>query len=90
MANLLRIFNLDVVMKIRLILLDFDSTDSPTVLERATCDNTEVLVSSTKIPGFPDPEKDLQHYLDRYNNEPTYADWFDRNFPGQSIQEAVC
>ena len=23
----------------------------------------------TKIPGFPDPEKDLQHYLDRYDNE---------------------
>ena len=46
--------------------------------------------SSTIIPGFPDPEKDLQHYLDRYNNEPSYADWFDRNFPGQSIQEAVC
>ena len=59
-------------------------------LERAICTNTEILVSSTIIPGFPDPEKDLQHYLDRYNNEPSYADWFDRNFPGQSIQEAVC
>ena len=59
-------------------------------LERAICTNTEILVSSTIIPGFPDPEKDLQHYLDRYNNEPNYADWFDRNFPGQSIQEAVC
>ena len=66
-------------------LLDFDSTDRPTVLERATCDNTQVLVSSTKIPGFPDPEKDLQHYLDRYNNEPNYADWFDRNFTVQHI-----
>ena len=72
------------------LLLDFDSTDSPTVLERATCDNTEVLVSSTKIPGFPDPEKDLQHYLDRYNNEPNYADWFDRNFPGHTVEEIVC
>ncbi|HJM14662.1 MAG TPA: hypothetical protein QF710_04545 [Candidatus Nitrosopelagicus sp.] len=58
-------------------------------LERATCTNTEILVSSTIVPGFPDPEKDLQHYLDRYNNEPSYADWFDRNFPGQTIQEVL-
>jgi len=70
--------------------LDFESTENITVLERATCDNTQLLVSSTKIPGFPDPEKDLQHYLDRYNNEPSYADWFDRNFTGQTIEEAVC
>jgi len=66
-----------------------DSSNIET-LERAICANTEILVSSTIIPGFPDPEKDLQHYLDRYNNEPSYADWFDRNFPGQTIQEAVC
>ena len=56
---------------------------------------TEVLVpqvgdKETKIPGFPDPEKDLQHYLDRYDNEPNYKEWFDKNFPGQTIREAVC
>ena len=55
----------------------------------------EVLVpqvgdKETIIPGFPDPEKDLQHYLDRYNNEPSYKEWFDRNFEGQTIREAVC
>jgi len=55
----------------------------------------EVLVSPTEesetiIPGFPDPEKDLQHYLDRYNNEPKYQEWFDKNFPGQTVREAVC
>ena len=44
----------------------------------------------TKIPGFPDPEKDLQHYLDRYDNEPKYQEWFDKNFPGQTVREAVC
>ena len=43
-----------------------------------------------KIPGFPDPEKDLQHYLDRYDNEQKYKDWFDKNFPGQTVREAVC
>ena len=65
-----------------------DSSNIETI-ERAICTNTEILVSSTIIPGFPDPEKDLQHYLDRYNNEPSYADWFDRNFPGQTIQEVL-
>ena len=55
----------------------------------------EVLVpqvgdKETIIPGFPDPEKDLQHYLDRYENEPSYKEWFDRNFEGQTIREAVC
>ena len=44
----------------------------------------------TKIPGFPDPEKDLQHYLDRYENEPKYKEWFDKNFPDQTIRNVVC
>ncbi|MEM3024451.1 MAG: CFI-box-CTERM domain-containing protein, partial [Candidatus Nitrosotenuis sp.] len=43
----------------------------------------------THIPGFPDPTKDPQHYIDRYNNEPDYKAWFDRNFPGQTIYEIV-
>ena len=43
-----------------------------------------------RIPGFPDPEKDLQHYIDRYDNEPKYKEWFDKNFPGQTVREAVC
>jgi len=46
--------------------------------------------SDTAIPGFPDPEKDLQHYLDRYNNEPKYKEWFDKNFPGQTVRDTVC
>ena len=66
---------------------DFSTTE---VDERLTCDNNQILVSATKIPGFPDPEKDLQYYLDRYNNEPNYKDWFDRNFPDQTIQNVVC
>ena len=66
---------------------DFSTTE---VDERLTCDNNLVLVSATKIPGFPDPEKDLQYYLDRYSNESNYKDWFDRNFPDQTIQGVVC
>jgi len=65
---------------------DFSTTE---VDERLTCDNSLVLVSATKIPGFPDPEKDLQYYLDRYNNEPNYKDWFDRNFPDRTIQDVL-
>ena len=57
---------------------------------RITCQDSVILVASTKIPGFPDPEKDLQHYLDRYENEPTYKEWFDKNFQGQTVKEAVC
>jgi len=67
---------------------DFSSTSQTE--ERITCDSNVMLVSSTKIPGFPDPEKDLQYYLDRYNNESNYKDWFDRNFPDQTIQSVVC
>ena len=67
---------------------DFSSTSK--IEERMTCDNKSLLVSATKIPNFPNPEKDLQYYLDRYNNEPNYKDWFDRNFPDQTIQDVVC
>ena len=68
---------------------DLFSTNTQ-IEERITCDNNVVLVSSTKVPGFPDPEKDLQHYLDRYDNEPKYKEWFDKNFPEQTVREAVC
>ncbi|RJQ24382.1 fibronectin type III domain-containing protein [Candidatus Parcubacteria bacterium] len=43
----------------------------------------------THIPGFPDPEKDPQYYINRYNTESTYKEWFDRNFPDQTIYEVV-
>ena len=65
----------------------FSNTD---IVERIVCDKNPLLVSTTKIPNFPDPEKDLQYYLDRYNNEPNYKDWFDRNFPDQTVREVVC
>jgi len=43
----------------------------------------------THIPGFPDPDKDPQYYINRYNTESTYKEWFDRNFPDQTIYEVV-
>jgi hypothetical protein len=41
------------------------------------------------IPDFVDPKKGAQYYLDRYNKEPAYKDWFDTNFPGYTIQDAI-
>jgi len=38
---------------------------------------------------FVDPKKDPQHYIDRYNNEPIYKEWFDTNYSGYTIEEAV-
>ena len=41
------------------------------------------------ILDFVDTSKDPQYYIDRYNNEPNYKAWFDRNFPDYTIEEAV-
>lgn len=43
----------------------------------------------TIIPGFPDPEKDPQYYVNRYENEPKYREWFDYYFPDKTIYEVV-
>ena len=46
-------------------------------------------VKST-MASFVDESKDPQHYIDRYNNEPTYKEWFDENYSQySSIYEAV-
>ena len=44
---------------------------------------------SKKLAPFVDPSQDPQYYIDRYNNEPTYKDWFDESFPDQTIFQAV-
>ena len=42
------------------------------------------------IASFVDQTKDPQHYIDRYNNEPSYKEWFDENYPQYlSIYQAV-
>ncbi len=39
---------------------------------------------------FVDETKDPQSYVDRYNNEPSYKEWFDENYPEySSIYQAV-
>ena len=45
---------------------------------------------STKVASFVDPTKDPQSYIDRYNNEDSYKEWFDENYPQyDSIEQAV-
>ena len=42
------------------------------------------------IASFVDKTKDPQSYVDRYNSEPSYKEWFDDNFPQyDSIEHAV-
>jgi|GEM_PF-3556131 len=42
-----------------------------------------------KLAAFVDPERDPMHYVNRYNNEPAYKEWFERNYSGMTIYEAV-
>ena len=37
----------------------------------------------------PFAELEPKHYIDRYNNEPSYKQWFDQNFPNITIQQAL-
>ena len=44
---------------------------------------------SKPLASFVDPQKDAQHYLDRYFNEQSYKEWFDKNYQDYTIYEAV-
>lgn len=41
------------------------------------------------LASFVDPSKGAQHYIDRYNKETKYKEWFHRNYPNMTIEEAV-
>ena len=48
------------------------------------------IASTSKIASFVDQTKDPQYYIDRYNNEITYKEWFDENYSQySSIYQAV-
>jgi len=46
-------------------------------------------ITTTSIADFIDSSKDPQYYIDRYYNEESYKSWFDRNYPGLTIEDAV-
>jgi len=50
--------------------------ESPTILEKPKF-------------SFVDDSKDPWSYVDRYNNEASYKEWFDENYPDYTIYEAV-
>ena len=57
----------------------------PTPVAEPTPESKELGIAS-----FVDPTKDPQSYVNRYNNEPTYKEWFNTNFPEySSIYQAV-
>ena len=73
----------------------FEHSKIDSVVDRIFKNSSEKI--SLKIPTmvygiapFVDQTKDPQHYVDRYNNEPTYKEWFDENYSQySSIYEAV-
>ena len=46
-------------------------------------------IITTNTLDFIDHNKDPYYYVERYYSEPTYKSWFDRNYPGQTIEEYV-
>jgi len=62
------------------------STSSATASATSQAEEPEPV---TKIPDFVDPKQGAQYYLDRYNNEVAYKEWFDTNFPDYTIEEAI-
>jgi len=52
-------------------------------------ENVEVIKNQIEAIVFPDPDKDPQYYIDRYENEPLYKEWFENNFPDTTIFEII-
>ncbi|QLH05499.1 hypothetical protein C5F49_01130 [Nitrosopumilus oxyclinae] len=66
-----------------------DALSTPTTDPEPTT-NTTTEPEELGIASFVDKTKDPQSYVDRYNNEATYKEWFDENFSEyDSIYQAV-
>ena len=48
----------------------------------------EPIVENT-LADFVDLNKEPAYYVERYYTEPAYKSWFDRNYPGMTIEKAV-
>ena len=71
---------------------NLEKIENKTIVEKSIPDeNMDITVTapSTKIASFVDSDKHPQYYLDRYYNESSYRSWFDRNYPGLTIEDAV-
>ena len=66
------------------------TSSNPTFVEEsAKSTEPKEIVSNTYNVDFVDPSKDPYHYVERYYSEPAYKSWFDRNYPGHTIEETV-
>ncbi|MFB5630131.1 MAG: hypothetical protein ACE5RN_00915 [Nitrosopumilaceae archaeon] len=63
--------------------------EEPVTVSQTSFQNDTKPEPVSKIASFVDPTKDPQYYIDRYNNEPAYKEWFNTNFPDLTIYEAV-
>ena len=71
---------------------NLEKIENKMIVEKSIPDeNMDITVTapSTKIASFVDSDKHPQYYLDRYYNESYYRSWFDRNYPGLTIEDAV-
>lgn len=50
---------------------------------------SSVITPETPSFDFIEPDVDPYYYVERYNNEPTYKEWFDSNYPGYTIYDSV-
>jgi len=67
-------------------------TSSPTTTSESTTELESQSENDSKqksVLDFVDTNKDPQYYIDRYYNEPNYKNWFDKNYPDYTIEEAV-
>jgi hypothetical protein len=48
-----------------------------------------VVEEPKELAAFVDPNLDPQYYIDRYNKEITYKNWFDKTYPDITIYDAV-
>lgn len=70
--------------------LNIDTTQQEKTIEQTSIEKPKSINEQQKtLFSFVDPTKDPQYYIDRYNNESIYKEWFDRNFSGYTIEEAV-
>ena len=73
--------------------IELATPELPTSVEEPEPISEPTPVTESKELGmasFVDPTKDPQSYVDRYNNEPKYKEWFDENYSEySSIYEAV-
>ena len=83
-------YNFDIIVNVE----EQEDRENITIIVKKAYDEPviepEVEESKSTIASFVDETKDLQSYVDRYNDEITYKEWFDDNYSQySSIYEAV-